>query len=79
MNNKKETQKNFRTIDLAYMALGAVFIAICSWISIPAAVPFTMQTFAAFFVLSALGGKRGTITILTYIFLGDHGWFRCSV
>ena len=73
MNNKKETQKNFRTIDLAYMALGAVFIAICSWISIPAAVPFTMQTFAAFFVLSALGGKRGTITILTYIFLGAVG------
>ena len=55
------------------MALGAVFIAICSWISIPAAVPFTMQTFAAFFVLSALGGKRGTITILTYIFLGAVG------
>lgn len=73
MDHAKEMQRSFETVDLAYMALGAVFIAICSWISIPAAVPFTMQTFAVFFVLSALGGRRGTMTILTYIFLGAAG------
>lgn len=63
----------FQTLDLAYMAIGAVLIAVCSWISIPASVPFTLQTFAVFFVLSILGGKRGTVSVLLYILLGAIG------
>lgn len=63
----------FRTLDLAYIALGTVLITICSWISIPTTIPFTMQTFAVFFVLSALGGKRGTISIIVYVLLGAVG------
>ena len=51
MQQAVQTTKISRTLDLAYMALGAVVIAVCAWISIPAAVPFTMQTFAVFFVL----------------------------
>ena len=66
-------KKKLRTIDLAYMAVGAVLIAVCSWISIPSAVPFTLQTFAVFCVLSLLGGKRGTISIAVYILLGAIG------
>ena len=73
MNNTKEMNKKFRTIDLVYIALGAVLIAVCSWISIPTAVPFTMQTFAVFFVLSAFGGKRGTLAIIVYVLLGTVG------
>lgn len=73
MNDTKEIKKKYRTIDLVYIALGAVLIAICSWISIPTTVPFTMQTFAVFFVLSALGGKRGTMAILVYVLLGAVG------
>lgn len=73
MNNTKEMKKKHRTIDLAYIALGAVLISICSWISIPMTVPFTMQTFAVFFVLSALGGKRGTLAIIIYVLLGAVG------
>lgn len=72
MNNTKEMKK-LKTVDLVYMALGAVLITICSWISIPTTVPFTMQTFAVFFVLSALGGKRGTISIIVYVLLGAAG------
>ena len=62
-----------KTIALAYMALGAVIIAVCSWISIPTVVPFTLQTFAVFSVLGLLGGKRGTISVLIYILLGAVG------
>lgn len=62
-----------RTAQLTYTAAGAVMIAVCSWISIPAAVPFTLQTFAVFFVLSLLGGKSGTLSILVYILLGAAG------
>ncbi len=60
-------------LDIAYIALGTALIAVCSWISIPTAVPFTLQTFAVFTVLSLLGGKRGTVSILVYILLGAVG------
>lgn len=73
MNSTKRIRKSIRTIDLVYIALGAVLIAICSWISIPTVVPFTLQTFAIFFVLSVLGGKRGTLAIFIYVFLGAVG------
>lgn len=72
MKNTEKKDK-FRTIDLVYIALGAVIIAVCSWISIPTAVPFTMQTFAVFLILSVLGGKRGTIVIIVYVLLGAIG------
>lgn len=73
MNQTKNKKKKFRTIDLVYIALGAVLISVCSWISVPTTVPFTMQTFAVFFVLSALGGKRGTAAIIVYVLLGAVG------
>ena len=65
--------KRSKTYDLVYIAVGAVLIAVCSWISIPTAVPFTLQTFAVFFVLCLLGGSRGTISVIIYIILGAVG------
>jgi biotin transport system substrate-specific component len=62
-----------KVLDLVYIAIGAALIAICSWISIPTAVPFTLQTFAVFFVLLLLGGERGTIATLVYVLLGAVG------
>ncbi|MBQ8082158.1 MAG: biotin transporter BioY [Clostridia bacterium] len=59
--------------DMAYVALGAALIAVCAWISIPAAVPFTLQTFGVFCVLIILGGKRGTLSLLIYLLLGLVG------
>ncbi len=66
--------KNHKKIlNMVYIALFAVVIAICSWISIPSAIPFTLQTFAIFSTLILLGGKKGTITILIYILIGAIG------
>ena len=62
-----------QTGDLAYVAVCAVLMAVCSWISIPATVPFTLQTFAVFCSLGLLGGKRGTAAILVYLLLGALG------
>lgn len=75
MNTTKvaTTKSNYSTLDIAYIALGAALIAICSWISIPTTVPFTLQTFAVFMILSLLGGKRGTLATLVYILLGAVG------
>lgn len=68
-----KTRDNSKVLDLVYIAIGAALIAICSWISIPTAVPFTLQTFAVFFVLLALGGERGTLATLVYVLLGAVG------
>ena len=61
------------TKDIAYIAVFAAVIAICSWISIPTTVPFTLQTFAIFLTCMVLGGKRGTLAVLVYILLGAIG------
>ena len=66
-------EKNFRTIDLVYMAVCAALMAVCSWISIPTTVPFTLQTFAIFLAVALLGGKNGTLSVLVYILLGAVG------
>jgi len=48
-------------------------MAICSWISIPWTVPFTLQTFAVFLAAEVLGGKRALISTAVYILLGAVG------
>ena len=66
-------RSHFRVVDLIYMALCAALIAICSWITVPATIPFTMQTFGVFITLRLLGGRRGTAAIGLYILLGIAG------
>ena len=58
-----------KTYDLVYSAVFAVVMAVCSWISIPAQVPFTLQTFGVFMAVGVLGGKRGTLAVLVYVCL----------
>ena len=62
-----------RTYDVAYIGIFTALITICSWISIPAAIPFSLQTFAVFLAVSILGGKRGTLSVVVYVLLGAIG------
>lgn len=62
-----------RTLDLTYIALFAVLMAVCAWIAIPMTVPFTLQTFAVFAALGMLGGRRGTYAVAVYLLLGAAG------
>lgn len=59
--------------DMVHIGVFAVLMVICTWISIPMAVPFTLQTFAVFFSVGMLGGKKGTIVVLVYLLLGLIG------
>ena len=59
--------------DIVYISLCAVILTICSWITIPTLVPFTLGTFGVFLITLLLGGKRGTIAVLVYILLGLVG------
>lgn len=62
-----------KTLDMVYIAMFAVLIAVCSWISIPTTVPFTLQTFGVFMAVGVLGGKRGSLSVLIYLLLGAVG------
>ena len=68
MNTTTEKMTNIsgnsklRTSDIALIALFVAIMAVCSWIMIPATVPFTMQTFGVFLAVGLLGGKRAFST-----------------
>ncbi len=81
-DRKRETVKTAKsenvsnktnTLDLVYTAVGVALITVCSWITIPMTVPFTLQTFAVFAVLMMLGAKRGTMATLIYVIMGAAG------
>lgn len=72
-NARAGTANRGKTYDMAYIAAFAVLIAICSWISIPTAIPFTLQTFAVFLAVLVLGGRRGTLSVIVYVLLGAVG------
>jgi biotin transport system substrate-specific component len=60
-------------ISAAEIALMTAVISVCAWITVPMAVPFTLQTFGVFLTLEMLGGASGTVAILAYILLGAVG------
>lgn len=65
--------RNSKLTDMILIGLFAALIAVCAQIQIPAAVPFTLQTFAIFLAVGLLGGKRGTVSVVIYIMLGMVG------
>ena len=66
------TATRSKTYDIVYIGVFAVIMAICSWISIPTTVPFTLQTFGVFIAVGVLGGKRGSLAVLV-VFSGMTG------
>lgn len=62
-----------KTKDISLIALFSAIIVICSLITIPSAIPFTLQTFAIFLCFNILGAKKGLISVLIYILLGVVG------
>lgn len=58
---------------ISICAMMTALLVICSWISIPSTIPFTLQTFAVFLIISLLDLKEATLTILAYLLLGCIG------
>lgn len=70
---EQNEKMKLNTLEIAYIGMFIALIAVCSWITIPMAVPFTMQTFAIFATAAILGTKRGSIAVGLYILLGALG------
>ncbi|MDO5126056.1 MAG: biotin transporter BioY [Ruminococcus sp.] len=67
------TIKKYSIKKLSYCAIFVALMTICSWITIPTAVPFTLQTLGVFLTVGLLGGKLGTISVLVFVLLGAIG------
>ena len=61
------------TKDLVYIALFTSIMIVCAFITIPFAIPFTLQTFALFTIIGILGTKKAFISVLLYLLLGAVG------
>ena len=70
MAQKKE---KWTARDLTATALMSVLICVCTWIAIPGAVPFTLQTFAVFTAVELLGARRGFWAVASYLLMGAAG------
>lgn len=68
MNNRRSS-----TASLVLGALFAAVLAVCAWVTVPAAVPVTLQTFGVYAALLLLGGRQGTVAVLVYLLLGAVG------
>jgi len=62
-----------KTKQLAYTALGAAVLVLSAWLSIPTAVPFTMQTLGVLTAAALLGERLGCASVLVYLLLGAVG------
>ena len=62
-----------KTKRVAFMGILLAVIVICSWISIPFTIPFTLQTFGIFLSVIVLDTWGAFLTVLGYLFLGLIG------
>ena len=58
---------------MASVAMGAALLAVCAWIAVPTAIPFTLQTFGVCLVAALLGLRGGLWTVAVYLLLGAVG------
>ncbi len=65
--------KNPLVRNLVYVAVGAALITVCSWLSIPTPIPFTLQTFAVCLIAALLGWRLGLEALVVYILLAAVG------
>lgn len=68
-----DPMKRLKTKDLAVVSLCAALMCVCAWIQFPSAVPFTLQTFAVFFISLTFGVKKSLAVTAVYIMLGAVG------
>ena len=68
--------RSFSAKELTFTAVGIALIAVCSWISVPMTIPFTMQTFAVCLAAAVLGLLCGVWAVVGYLLLIGPPCFR---
>lgn len=59
--------------DITRIAFMTALLCVCSWVTVPFTVPFTLQTFAVFCAFLLLGWRNGLLSVVLYLLLGAAG------
>lgn len=59
--------------DIAVVSVFVAVISVCSFLTVPFAIPLTMQVFGVFLSIGMLGMKKAVFCVLTYVLLGLTG------
>lgn len=59
--------------EIALASLFTALLAVCAIITVPAPIPFTLQTFALFLIAGLLPFRSAFLCVLAYILLGAAG------
>ena len=73
LSDKNSRFSNTKLKNTVLISLFTATIAVCSLITLPFPVPFTLQTLGLFSALLVLGGRNGTISTALYIAVGLVG------
>lgn len=73
LSDKNSRFSNTKLKNTVLISLFTAIIAVCSLITLPFPVPFTLQTLGLFSALLVLGGRNGTISTALYIAVGLVG------
>ncbi len=65
--------KRLSVYDIAIISVFVAVIMVCSYVTVPLSVPFTMQVFSVFLSIGLLGTKRSVACIVVYLLLGMAG------
>ncbi len=65
--------KRLSVYDIAIISVFVAVISVCSYVTVPLLVPFTMQVFGVFLSIGLLGTKRAIACIAAYLLLGMAG------
>ncbi|MBQ8869100.1 MAG: biotin transporter BioY [Oscillospiraceae bacterium] len=65
--------KRLSVYDIAIISVFVAVISVCSFVTVPLAVPFTMQVFGVFLAVGLLGTKRAVACVVAYLLLGMAG------
>lgn len=71
--NGEKQMSRFKAGDIVQISVFSALMVLCSWIYIPAVVPFTMQTFGVLLAAVLLGAKKSIFAVLVYMLLGVLG------
>ena len=66
----EQTLTRWSTRDMAYIAVFVAVMAVCSWISIPTAIPFTLAAYPAYSFHPVLAANRANLTLAPLLYEG---------
>lgn len=71
-----ESYRYFSIREIVLISMFTAVLAVCSWITVPTTIPFTLQTFGIFCSMLIPGGKKWLFFYISVYFAWNY-WYPC--